>query len=320
MDQTMIAGEMDVVQVNSAFAAPLKKMQLRLSEKFWIWLLRILSFFSVVTTVAIIGVLFAESAQFFEAVSFREFVFGLQWSPLIEPRSFGVLPIFLGTLLISFGALVISVPIGLGGAFFLAEYASPRVRKTLKPIIELLAGIPSVVFGYFAINSVTPMLQKVFPATEIFNAASAAIVLGLMVLPMIVSLGDDAIRSVPQGLRHAAFALGATKGEVCRQVLLPASLSGIFAAMILAFSRAVGETMAVSLAAGSTPRLTMNPLESVQTMTSYIVQVALGDVPHGTIEYQSIFAVALVLFAMTLAMNLLSRVVLKKYQVRFDGI
>jgi len=210
------------------------------------------------------------------------------------------------------------VPIGLGSAIYLAEYASHTTRRFIKPTIELLAGIPSVVFGYFAVTTVTPFLQSVFPSTEVFNAASASIVLGFMVLPMITSLCDDAIRAAPRTLREGGFALAATKAEVSIGILIPASMSAIMASFILGFSRAIGETMAVALAAGSTPNMSLNPLISMQTMTGYIVQVAMGDVPHGTIEYQSIFAVAAALFVMTLTLNLLSQLIVRRFARQWE--
>lgn len=273
---------------------------------------------SIGVTVAIAVILIVESSEFFHEVSLVDFLFGREWNPLFEPKRFGVLPIVSGTLLISVGACIIAFPIGLLSALFLAEYTTSQIRRYLKPAIELLAGIPSVVYGYFAVTTVTPWLQTWLPQTEVFNALSAAIVLSFMIIPTMTSLCDDAIRSVPKSLREAGFALAATKQEVSTQVLLPAALSGIIAAAILSFSRAIGETMAVALAAGSTPQLTLNPLVSAQTMTGYIVQVSLGDTPHGSIEYQSIFAVASVLFLMTLCLNMISQKILKSVQRSYD--
>ncbi|MCX6118794.1 MAG: phosphate ABC transporter permease subunit PstC [Proteobacteria bacterium] len=280
--------------------------------------LMICALISVVTTLAIVVILAKESSGFFQEVSIYSFLAGLEWNPLIEPRQFGVIPLVLGTLLVSVGACIIAIPIGLGTAIYLSEYASQKTRQWLKPTIELLAGVPSVVFGYFAVTSITPLLQSVFPSTEIFNAASAAIVLSFMVLPTITSLSDDALSAVPRSLREGGYALAATKREVSLGILLPAATSGILAACILGFSRAIGETMAVALAAGSTPNLSLNPLQSAQTMTGYIVQVSMGDTPHGSVEYQSIFAVAALLFLMTFSLNVFSQSILKRLQKSYD--
>ncbi|MEI6834724.1 MAG: phosphate ABC transporter permease subunit PstC [bacterium] len=275
--------------------------------------LQFCAWISVATTIAIVIILVLESSAFFVAVPLWDYLSGTNWSPLIEPRSFGVIPLIFGTLVISLGACIIAVPIGLASAIYLAEYASPLARKIIKPIIELLAGIPSVVYGYFAVTTVTPLLQIIFPNTEVFNAASAATVLGIMVLPMITSLCDDAIRATPRSIQEGGFALAATKSEVTVGILLPSAISAIMASFILGFSRAIGETMAVALAAGSTPNMSLNPLTSTQTMTGYIVQVAMGDVPHGTLEYQSIFAVAATLFVMTFLLNILSQFVVRRF-------
>lgn len=273
---------------------------------------------SIVTTVAIVAVLVSESLRFFQHVSLWTFLSGTRWAPLLEPRSFGVLPLVNGTALVAGGAGLIAIPLGVGAALFLSEYASPRLRGVIKPVLEVLAGIPTVVYGYFALVSVTPALQKVFPGTEVFNAASAGIVVGIMILPMIASLCDDAMRSVPQHLRHAGYALGATKFEVTTRIVFPAALSGILASFVLALSRAIGETAAVYLAAGSSPKMTLNPLESIQALTAYIVQVSLGDAPGGSIEYQSIFAVAMLLFVITLSMNVLAHRVLRRYREVYE--
>lgn len=273
--------------------------------------------FSVWVTFGIVFILLKESRPFFNEVGLKNFLFGLHWAPLFEPREFGVLPILWGTLLVSLGASVISVPIGLGIAIFLSEFAWASTRSFFKPVIELLAGIPSVVFGYFALITITPALRVIMPSTEVFNALSAAIVVGIMTIPMISSLSDDALRSVPRSLREAGYAMGATPFEVTLQVVLPAAISGVIASIILAFSRAIGETMAVTLAAGATPKLTMNFLESIQTMTSYIVQVSMGDTPHGSIEYHSLFAVAIILFVITLSFNIIAEWILKKTRITY---
>ncbi|MCG8469326.1 MAG: phosphate ABC transporter permease subunit PstC [Gemmatimonadetes bacterium] len=273
---------------------------------------------SVLTTIGIVAVLLSQSLGFFAAVSPVEFLTGTRWSPDLVPQSFGILPLVNGTMIIALGSSVIALPIGLATAIYLSEYASERTRKTVKPILEILAGIPTVVYGYFGIMFVTPILRGIFPDTGIFNAASAAIVVGIMILPMVSSLSEDALSAVPRALREAAYGLGATKFEVSTRVVVPAALSGIVASFILAISRAIGETMAVTLAAGATPRMTLNLLESVQTMTAYIVQVSLGDTPYGSIEYQTIFAVGLVLFLITLAMNLLSQRITRRFREEYE--
>ena len=273
---------------------------------------------SVVTTVGVIVVLASESFQFFQEVSLAEFLFGKRWAPLLEPRSFGILPLVCGTFLIVIGALLVAVPLGLGSAIYMSEYASSRTRNTLKPILEILAGVPTVVYGYFALMFVTPILKSFLPSTQVFNAASGGIVVGIMILPMIASLCDDAMRAVPQSLRQAGYALGATKMEVSTRIVVPGALSGVLAAIVLAASRAIGETMAVTLAAGATPKLTLNPLESIQTMTAYIVQISLGDTPAGTIEYKTLFAVGALLFLITLGMNVIGQRILLRFREEYS--
>lgn len=274
---------------------------------------------SVVTTLGIVWVLFQETIAFFAHVSPLEFIFGTNWAPMFEPRRYGVLPLIGGTVLVAGGALLFAIPIGLASAVYLSEYASHWVRSILKPVLEVLAGIPTVVYGYFALTFVTPyVLRPLFPQTEIFNAASAALVVGVMIIPTISSLCDDAFRAVPRSLREAAYALSATRLEVSTRVVVPAAMSGVVAAVLLALARAIGETMAVALAAGMTPKLTLNPLTSVQTLTGYIVQVSLGDTPAGTIEYQTIFAVGLTLFLITLAVNLIAQRVLRRFREAYE--
>lgn len=272
---------------------------------------------SILTTLGITWILFSETAIFFKSVSPLEFFFGTEWFPLFEPKKFGILPLLSGTFLVAIGSALIAIPIGTLSAIYLAEYAPKSVRNYLKPTLEILAGIPTVVYGYLAMTLVTPTLKYFFPSTEVFNAASAAIVVGIMIIPMISSLSDDALRSVPQGLRYAGYALGATKFDVSAKIVFPAALSGVMASYVLAISRAIGETMAVTLAAGATPKLTLNMFESIQTMTSYIVQVSLGDTPAGTIQYQTIFAVGLTLFVITFSMNIVAQRFLKKYRQRY---
>lgn len=273
---------------------------------------------SVATTIAIVVVLFRESIVFFQEVSITEYLFGTKWTPLFKPQHFGLLPLLCGTLLIAVGSALVAVPLGVLTAIYMSEYASARVRAWLKPLLEILSGIPTVVYGYFALTFITPILKAIFPGTNIFNAASGAIVVGIMTLPMIASLSDDAMRAVPRSLRDAGYALGSTKAEVSSRIVFPAALSGILASFVLAVSRAIGETMAVTLAAGATPNLTLNPLESIQTMTAYIVQLSLGDTPHGTLEYQTLFVIGVTLFLITLIMNVLSEVILRKYRQKYD--
>lgn len=273
---------------------------------------------SLVVTFGIITVLFVESFGFFKEVPITDFLFGTQWTPLFDPSRFGLLPLLCGTFLVAIGASLVAVPLGLATSLFLSEYASHRLRSLLKPILEILAGVPTIVYGYFALTFVTPLLQRFFTDTEVFNAASAAIVVGIMVLPMIASLSDDAMRSVPNAMRYAAYALGATKFEVASRVVVPSAMSGITASFVLALSRAIGETMVVALAAGSTPKLTLNPFESIQTMTGYIVQVSMGDTPAGTLVYKTIFAVGLMLFFITFIMNLAAQSVLGRFRERYE--
>ncbi len=276
---------------------------------------------SVLTTAGIIWVLVYESASFFAANGslFVEFFTGTEWAPLFAPPHYGVLPLVCGTFLVAGGALLVALPIGLASALFLSEYAPSWVRGILKPILEILAGIPTVVYGYFALTFVTPyILQPLLPKTEVFNAASAAIVVGIMIIPTISSLCDDALRAVPRNLREAAYALSATKLEVSTRIVLPAALSGVMAAMLLGLARAIGETMAVSIAAGLTPKLTLNPFVSVQTLTGYMVQVSQGDTPAGSIAYQTIFAVGLTLFTITLTINLIAHRVLSGFREVYE--
>ena len=273
---------------------------------------------SVFTTVGIVLILLVESQQFFGKVSVIEFLTGTTWAPHANPPRFGILPLACGTFLVAAGAAVIAIPLGLGAAIYLSEYASPGVRDVLKPVLEILAGIPSVVFGYLAIVFVSPMVREVFPQADIFNALNASIVVAIMILPMIVSLSEDVLRSVPRTLREGAYALGATKLDVTVGVVVPAALSGIMASFLLAIARAVGETMAVALAAGKLPQLTLNPLESIQTMTAYIVETSKGDTPRGTLGYQTIFAVGLTLFLTTLALNVVAQWILKHMREKYE--
>lgn len=276
------------------------------------------AFISVLTTFGIIGVLFQETILFFQQVSIIEFLTGTRWTPLFASKKFGVLPLVNGTILVAGGAMIVALPFGLLAAVYLSEYASLRVRAILKPFLEVLAGIPTVVYGYFALLFVTPILKSIFPQTQSFNGLSASIVMGFMILPTVASISEDALSAVPRSLREAAYALGATKAEVAMQVVIPAALSGIAAAFILAVSRAIGETMIVAIAAGQQPKMTLNPLESIETMTAYIVQVSLGDTPHQSIAYQTIFAVGMLLFLMTLVMNIISYFFTKRFREVYE--
>ncbi len=273
---------------------------------------------SVLTTVGIVLILLFQSLPFFGEVSFIEFITGTRWTPLFQSKHFGVLALVSATVLIALLSMFVALPLGLLSAIFLSEYAPEKVRRIVKPVLEVLAGIPTVVYGYFALLFVTPILQSISEDIFVFNAMSASIVMGVMILPMVVSLSEDAMRAVPRSLREAAYGLGATRLEVSTKVVVPAALSGIVASFILAVSRAIGETMIVTIAAGQSPNFTFNPFVPIQTMTSYIVQVSLGDTPTGTLESRTIFAVALVLFVMTLAMNLLSHYVVRRFREEYE--
>jgi phosphate transport system permease protein len=261
---------------------------------------------SVLVTVGIIAVLFFETAAFFRDVSIVDFLTDTQWTPLFSQKHFGIMPLVAGTVLVSTIAMAVALPAGLLSAIYLSEYARPGVRRVIKPVLEILAGVPTVVYGYFALLFVTPMLQKVIPGLAGYNALGPGIVMGIMILPLVSSLSEDAMHAVPGGLREGAYALGATRMQAALRVVVPAALSGISAAFILAVSRAIGETMIVAIASGLVPRLTLNPLVPVETMTTYIVQVSQGDTPAGTPEYRTIFAVGMVLFVMTFVLNLAS--------------
>jgi phosphate transport system permease protein len=299
------------------WAAPSRRRR-RATERAIGGVLFLFSAVSILTTIGIVVVLVEEAVGFFLEVSPWEFLTGTRWAPLIRPQSFGILPLLSGSVLVAVGAAVVALPLGLLTAIFLSEYAPTRVRKIVKPALEVLAGIPTVVYGYFALTFVTPLIRMVVPETDIFNAASASIVVGIMIIPMVSSLSEDAMSSVPSSIRQGAYALGATKFEVSTRTVLPAALSGVIASFILALSRAIGETMAVTIAAGATPKLTLNPFTSIETMTAYIVQVSRGETPYGSIEYKTIFAVGLVLFAITLAMNFISLVVLRRFREVYE--
>jgi len=298
----------------------------RYGEKAIQGLLAACGILSVLTTTAIVFSLLGPMIGFFEIVSAKEFFLGIDWTPQFEPPSFGVLAIVAGTLNVTLWAMLFAIPIGLGTAVYLSEYASPRVRKTIKPVLEVLAGIPTVAIGIFALTFILPeIIQPLWPGELLggavgkpFMALAASLGLGLMVVPIIASISDDAMSAVPRGLREGAYALGATRAKVAVRVIFPAALSGIVASVVLAISRALGETMIVLIAGGSTPNFTLNPVESIQTMTAYIATTATGDISTGSLDYKSVFAVGAVLFVLTLAMNAISIRLTRKYREVYE--
>jgi phosphate transport system permease protein len=271
---------------------------------------------SIVTTLGIVFVLLFETAAFFREVSFVEFFTDTQWTPLFADKHFGILPLVCGTALTAGIAIIVALPIGLVSAVYLSEYAGERLRRVVKPVLEVLAGIPTVVYGYFALLFVTPLLQAVIPTLSGFNALAPGIVIGIMIIPMISSLSEDAMYAVPQSLREGAYALGSSKLQVALKVVVPSAFSGIAASVLLGVSRAIGETMILAIAAGQQPRLTLDPTVPIETMTAYIVQVSLGDTPTGTLEYRTIFAVGMMLFLSTLVLNVFSQWLRQRYQER----
>jgi phosphate transport system permease protein len=273
------------------------------------------AYVSVLTTFGIVFVLLFETINFFREVSIVEFFTSTTWSAAFANPQFGILVLASGTLLTTLIAIAVALPVGLLAAIFLSEYASPGLRRWLKPALEILAGVPTIVYGYFALTFVTPLLREtIFPNMTVFNALSAGLVMGVMIIPTIASVSEDAIHAVPRSLREGAYALGATQRETATRIVLPAALSGIVAATILGISRAVGETMIVAVAAGNLAQLATNPLESVQTMTAFIVQVASGDTPTGSLTYNTIFAVGSTLFVMTLILNIVSYVFVRRFR------
>ena len=272
---------------------------------------------SVLTTAGIILVLAVETVNFLGEVPILEFLTGTEWTPLFATQRFGVLPLVVGTMLVSAIAMTVALPMGLLAAIYLSEYAPSGLRRVVKPVLEILAGVPTVVYGYFALTFVTPLLQTFLPSLAGFNALSPGLVMGLMILPLVSSLSEDAMRAVPRGLREGSYALGATRMQTALKVVVPAAFSGITAAFILAVSRAIGETMIVAIAAGQQPRLTANPFVPIETMTAYIVQVSLGDTPQGTIEYRTIFAVGMLLFLMTFGLNLVSTWLRRRFREEY---
>ncbi len=291
----------------------------RYGEKLIQLLLFLAALVSIATTIGIVVALVRPTAAFFSKVSIVEFLTGTKWAPLFADPSYGVLPLVKGTLLITAIAMVVALPLGLGAAIYLSEYAKPRARKTLKPVLEVLAGIPTVVYGFFALSAVTPLLRTMLPGSlEIFNALSAGLVMGIMIIPTVASLSEDAMSAVPSGLREGAYALGSSRMQVAQRVVLPAALSGVVAAFVLGVSRAIGETMLVTIAGGTVPNMTLNPLEGMQTMTAFIAAAAVGDQPVGSIGYKTLFAVGSLLFLMTFAMNALSIRLTRKFREVYE--
>ncbi len=273
---------------------------------------------TIAVTIGIILVLSIETFRFFNEVSIIDFFTDTQWTPLFTEKHFGILPLLSGTLLTSFIAIAFALPVGLSISIYLSEYAPKSFRKTIKPLLELLAAVPTVVYGFFALVVVTPFLQGIFPSLSGFNSLSAGIVMGIMIIPYISSLSEDALHAVPSTLREASFGMGATKLQTAFKVIVPAASSGIIVSIILAISRAVGETMIVAVAAGQQPRLTLDPTVPIETITAYIVQVSLGDVQHGSLEYRTIFAAGITLFVFTFLLNSLSYKIRKKYQAKYE--
>ena len=294
------------------------KMNRRFKEKIIEGILSLSALITILTTIGIIWVLLSESFTFFKEVSLIEFLTDDQWTPLFANKHFGIMPLISGTLLTTVIAVSVALPIGLIIAVYLSEYAPKKFRKTVKPMLEVLAAVPTVVYGFFALMVVTPFLQKLIPDMAGFNALSAGIVMGIMIIPFVSSLSEDALQAVPKSLRNASYGLGSTRFQTSFKVMVPAASSGIIVSVILAFSRAIGETMIVAIAAGQQPRLTANPLVPIETITAYIVQVSLGDVPHGSLEYRTIFAAGMTLFVFTFILNNISFWVRKKFREQYD--
>lgn len=305
----------------TAAGISLRRSRPRRGEQLIRGMLFLAALLSVATTVGILVAIVFPTVAFFQQISLVDFLTGTKWTPLFEPASYGVLPLVAGTLMITLIAMVVAVPLGLGAAIYLSEYAAPRTRKVLKPLLEILAGVPTVVYGFFALKGITPILQKYWPlgdGPEIFNALVAGFVMGIMIIPTIASLSEDAMSAVPRSLRDGAYALGSSRMLVASRVVVPAAISGIVAAFILGLSRAIGETMIVVLAAGGRPNLTWNPLEGMQTMTAFIAQAGSGDVPVGTLDYDTIFAVASLLFLLTFLLNMVSIRLVRRFREVYE--
>ena len=282
------------------------------------FLLFLSAFVTILTTVGIILVLAVEAYKFFKEVSVFEFLTSTEWTPLFKNKSFGILPLLTGTLLTSFIAILVALPLGLIIAIYLSEYTPKEFRDYIKPSLELLAAVPTVVYGFFALMVVTPFLQKLIPGMSGFNSLSAGIVMGIMIIPIISSLSEDALRAVPSSLREASYGMGSTRLQTAFRVTLPAASSGVVVSVILAISRAIGETMIVAIAAGQQPRFTFNPLVPIETLTAYIVQVSLGDVPRNSLEYRTIFAAGITLFVFTFILNNISHYIKTKYREKYE--
>lgn len=304
------AGDLSTV-VQSVYARPSRR---RVAERTIELLLFLAAFSSVAITVGIVGILVYESAIFFKDVSIVEFLTDTQWTVLFANPRYGILPLVAGTLVTSAVALLVALPLGTIIAIYLSEYANHRLRETIKPVLELLSAVPTVVFGYFALLFVTPLLQTVLPNLPGFNMLSAGIIIGIMIIPYVSSLSEDSMRAVPVHIREGSYAMGATRLQTALRVVVPSAFSGIASAYVLGFSRAVGETMVVAIAAGQQPNLTLNPMEPAATITAYIVQVSLGDLPHGSVAYQSIFAAGLTLMLMTLVFNIAGYLLRKRFR------
>ena len=303
----------------TAEGVSLRQSRPRYGEKLIRALLAVAALVSIITTFGIVISLLIPSIEFFSEVPLTYFLFGTTWTPLFKNGEFGVLPLLSGTIVITLIAIAVAIPLGLGASIYLSEYASSRVRKILKPTLEVLAGIPTVVFGFFALEFLTQLvLVKIFPGIEVFNALSAGLIMGVMIIPTIASLSEDAMAAVPSGLRDGAYALGSSKRQTAVKVVIPAALSGIVAAFVLGISRAIGETMIVTVAAGLQPQLSFNPLIGMQTMTSYIAAAGSGDLATGSIEYKSIFAVGMLLFVLTFIMNIFSVRLVRRFRQAYQ--
>jgi len=281
-------------------------------------LLKFSALITILTTISILWVLLSESFSFFKEVSLIEFFTDTQWTPLFANKHFGILPLISGTLLTTLVAILVALPVGITIAIYLSQYAPKRFKQVIKPLLEVLAAVPTVVYGFFALMVVTPFLQNIIPSMSGFNSLSAGIVMGIMIIPFISSLSEDALSAVPKSLKEASCAMGATRFQTSFKVMVPAASSGIIVSVILAFSRAIGETMIVAIAAGQQPRLTLNPLVPVETITAYIVQVCLGDVPHGSLEYKTIFAAGITLFVFTFILNNISFWIRKRFREQYE--
>jgi phosphate transport system permease protein len=306
------------VRADTAASVRLRASRIRYGEIVVKALLGACALISVATTIGIIAALFLPAIEFFGEVSIVDFLTGTEWAPLFEPALFGVVPLIVGTVSVTLWALLVALPFGLGAAIYLSEYASPRTRNVLKPLLEVLAGIPTIVYGYFALTFFTPLLRDIGIQVEIFNALAAGLVMGVMILPTVASLSEDAMAAVPRDLRDGGFALGSTRMQVATRVVVPAAVSGITAAFVLGISRAVGETMIVLVAGGLEPNLSFDPRQAIETMSAFIAATGAGDVPTGSVEYKTIFAVGATLFVMTLVLNLTAIQLVRRFREAYE--